>query len=183
MLTELQRHAGPDAAELSSKDFATVATFFLNPVFVPVTVAKNFIRKHFVGVKLDKARSHFLECPWPYVYTLNIDDAVESNSRFNHKVVPNRFISAIAKSLNCVYKVPGDAADELLYDEPSKIIFSTPQYVRSLITNTSMLNNLKTELLEQNTLFIGCSLTNEIDLLLHWQSIKALLRLVGEAFT
>jgi hypothetical protein len=55
-------------------------------------------------------------------------------------------------------QVHGDAADELIYHEPSKIIFSTAQYVRSLTTNMSMLNSLKTDLTEQNTLFVGCSL-------------------------
>jgi hypothetical protein len=165
MLKCLQANVGPDAASLSDRGFAEIAEYFLNPDFVPAADAKELIRRHFIGVKLDETRRSFLRSQWPYIYTLNIDDAIESNSAFKNKVVPNRPISETAKTLPCVYKVHGDAADELLYDEPSKIIFSTGQYVRSLTTNASMLNALKTDLVEQNTLFVGCSLSNEIDLL------------------
>lgn len=98
-------------------------------------------------------------------YTLNIDDAIETNSDFRNKILPNRAIADSAKTFPCVYKVHGDASDELLYDEPSKIIFSTGAYLRSLTTNRSMLTALKTDLIEQNTLFVGCSLNNELDVL------------------
>jgi hypothetical protein len=165
MLGRLKTHAGPEAASLSGRSFAEVAECFLNPEFVPTDIAKQVIAEHFIGVQLNQAKVAFLNCSWPYIYTLNIDDAIESNSPFKNKVVPNRAISDFAKALPCVYKVHGDAADELVYDEPSKIIFSTGQYVRSLTTNMSMLNALKTDLTEQNTLFVGCSLSSEIDLL------------------
>ena len=165
MLACLKDHAGPDAESLSNKAFAEIAEYFLNPEFVPTDKAKEIIKKNFIGVRLDPIRRAFLNSPWPYIYTLNIDDAIEANSFFRNKVVPNRVISETAKSLPCVYKVHGDAAEELLYDEPSKIIFSTGQYVRSLATNASMLNSLKTDLTEQNTLFVGCGLSSEIDLL------------------
>jgi hypothetical protein len=158
MLAILSAHVGSDADYLNGKRFAEVAEYFLNPDFVPTTVVKDTIRKYFTGVTLSSDRKAFLSCPWPYIYTLNIDDAIESNSRFRNKVVPNRPISNTSKQLPCVYKVHGDAADELIYDEPSKIIFSTAQYVRSLTTNMSMLNSLKTDLTEQNILFVGCSL-------------------------
>ena len=165
MVSTLVANAGPDAKELEGRQFAEVAEAFLDNTFVPTTEAKRIIQRFFVGVILPLDKRSFLECPWPYIYTLNIDDAIESNSSFKNKVLPNRLISSIAKNLPCVYKVHGDAADELLYDEPSKIIFSTGQYVRSLISNKSMLNSLKTDLVEGNTLFVGCSLSNEIDLL------------------
>ncbi|MFN8472274.1 MAG: SIR2 family protein [Anaerolineae bacterium] len=165
MLAILRERVGSDADYLKDKSFAEVAEYFLNPAFVPTTHVKDTIRKYFTGVKLNSDRKAFLSCPWPYIYTLNIDDAIESNSSFRNKVVPNRPISSTSKQLPCVYKVHGDATDELIYDEPSKIIFSTAQYVRSLTTNLSMLNSLKTDLIEQNTLFVGCSLTQEIDLL------------------
>jgi hypothetical protein len=165
MLDVLNQHVGEEAASLKEKKFAEVAEYFLNPQFVPTPVVKEVIRKYFTRVTLNGARKAFLACPWPYIYTLNIDDAIERNSDFKDKVIPNRRISTTARQLSCVYKVHGDAADELIYDEPSKIIFSTAQYVRSLTTNISMLNSLKTDLTEQNTLFVGCSLDQEIDLL------------------
>lgn len=165
MLDHLREHTGHDAESLSEKKFPEVAEYFLNPEFIPTPVAKEVIRKYFTGVTLTGHRKAFLSCPWPYIYTLNIDDAIEVNSNYRQKIVPNRPISDMAKRFACVYKVHGDATDELIYDEPSKIIFSTGQYVRSLMTNQSMLNALKTDLTEQNTLFVGCSLEQEIDLL------------------
>lgn len=165
MLSSLREHVGPDAATLERYTFSEVAEYFLNPEFVPRKASRELIRRHFIGVKLSRDKKAFLECPWPYIYTLNIDDAIEGNSVFKNKVVPNRAISDAAKSVPCVYKVHGDAADALIYDETPRIIFSTGQYVRSLTTNASMLNVLKTDLTEQNTIFVGCSLTSEIDLM------------------
>jgi hypothetical protein len=165
MLDALRAHLGHEVDELIEADLATISGHFLNPKLVPSADVKGIIEKYFLNVTLDQTRRSFLECPWPYVYTLNIDDAIERNSRFTQKIVPNRQIADITRAMKCVYKVHGDATDELLYNEPSKIIFSTPQYVRSLTKNTSMLTFLKTELTEQNTIFVGCSLANEIDLL------------------
>jgi len=165
MLEVLKKEVGKDADYLKDGKFAEVAEYFLNPQFVRTFTVKEVIQKYFTEVTLNGLRKAFLRCPWPYVYTLNIDDAIERNSNFKNKVVPNRPISATARQLSCVYKVHGDAAEELIYEEPSKIIFSTAQYVRSLTTNKSMLTSLKTDLTEQNTLFVGCSLDQEIDLL------------------
>lgn len=164
MLTALRHHVGKDANDLNN-GFDVIAEHFLNPNFVPTNEVKKIIENYFTGVILTESRRNFLSCPWPYIYTLNIDDAIELNSMFTNKVLPNRKISEVSKDLNCVFKIHGDAAEELIYDEPSKIIFSTGQYVKSLTKNLSMLNFLKTDLVEQNTIFVGCSLRKEIDLL------------------
>src|ERR1035441_1647850 len=99
MLKCLQANVGPDAASLSDRGFAEIAEYFLNPDFVPAADAKELIRRHFIGVKLDEIRRSFLRSQWPYIYTLNIDDAIESNSAFKNKVVPSRPISETAKTL------------------------------------------------------------------------------------
>jgi SIR2-like protein len=165
MLEILRTHVGDETESIKEKNFSEVADHFLNPSFVPTATVKETIKKYFTEASLGATQKGFLNCPWPYIYTLNIDDAIENNSSFRNKVIPNRQISSSAKQLPCVYKVHGDAADELIYDEPSKIIFSTAQYVRSLTTNQSILNALKTDLTEQNTLFVGCRLDQELDLL------------------
>lgn len=166
MLQILQKQVGEEAATLEGLKFSEIAEHFLNPEFVPPSTVKEILRDLFTGVTLGPTKKNFLSCPWPYVYTLNIDDAIERNSIYNAKIISNRKISSDAKqNIPCVFKVHGCAEEELLYDESSKIIFSTGQYVRSLTTNESMLNALRTDLVEGNILFVGCSLDNEIDLL------------------
>ena len=166
MLKVLKQQVGDEAKSLEGLKFSEIAEHFLNPEFVPPSTVKEMLRDLFTGVTVGQTKKSFLACPWPYVYTLNIDDAIERNSIYNAKIISNRKISADARqTIPCVFKVHGCAEEELLYDEPSKIIFSTGQYVRSLTTNESMLNALRTDLVEGNILFVGCSLDNEIDLL------------------
>lgn len=166
MLRSLKENVGDEADELTSLSFQEVSEHFLNPEFVPTEKTKEIISDLFTGVSLPEPQTKFLSCPWPYIYTLNIDDAIERNSEYKVKILPNRKMADGAlKSFPCVLKIHGDATEELVYDEPSKIIFSTGQYVRSLTTNQSMLNSIKTDLIENNIIFVGCSLDNEVDLL------------------
>lgn len=166
MLNVLEDCVGEDARMLAGLKFPEVAEHFLNPEFVSTDKVKKILADYFTAVSLPADKRDFLKCPWPYIYTFNIDDAIENNSQFRAKILPNRPVSDEAKNVvPCVFKVHGDATDELLYDEPSKIIFSTGSYVRSLTTNKSMLNSIKTDLVESNMLFVGCSLDYEIDLL------------------
>ncbi len=166
MLDKLEENLGRKANELYGKSFSEVAEHFLNPDFIPTSVVKRILEERFTGVVLSDSRRKFLRCPWPYIYTLNIDDAIESNSGYRTRVLPNRNLSQdIRSKVPCVFKIHGDATEELIYDEPSEIIFSTDQYVRSLSTNKSMLNAVKTDFVENNIIFVGCSLDNELDLL------------------
>lgn len=165
MLEHIRNSIGDEVLFIKDKDFSEVAEFFMDSSIVQTSTVKKTLKKYFTQVTLDESRKIFLACPWPYVYTLNIDDAIERNSRYNIKIIPNKVISGSAKNLYCVYKVHGDATEEIIYDEPSKIIFSTGQYIRSLTKNMSMLNAIKTDMVEQNILFVGCSLEKEIDLL------------------
>lgn len=166
MLGILKDNVGDDALALSTLSFPEIAEHFLNPEFVPTETVKQILTSLFTRVVLPQQQKNFLRCPWPYIYTFNIDDGVESNSEYKTKVLPNRKLATDFKStIPCVFKIHGDATEELLYDEPSKIIFSTGQYVRSLTRNQSMLNAIRTDLVENNVMFVGCSLDNEIDLL------------------
>ena len=166
MLKILKENVGEEVSALENLKFSEVAEHFLNPDFVPTLMVKQVLMNLFTRVVLPAPQKRFLNCPWPYIYTFNIDDGIESNSEYKTKVLPNRkLVADIKSSISCVFKIHGDATEELLYDEPSKIIFSTDQYVRSLTTNQSMLNAIKTDLVENNIIFVGCSLDSEIDLL------------------
>ena len=166
MLQTIKEHAADnDISSIADKNFHEVAEYFMNKDFVPLDVRKIVIRNYFTDVSLSINLVNFLKCNWPYVYTLNIDDAIESNSKFSYTILPYRNISSSAREFDCVYKIHGDAKYEIAYEESSSIIFSTDSYVQSLTTNQSMLTALRTDLVEQNTLFLGCSLDGEIDLL------------------
>ena len=149
---------------LKKREFSQLAEIYLNEKFVPGTIVKENIKKYFSEVSLSKEKKLFIKICWPYVYTLNIDDAIERNSGLT-PVLPYKSISGRSREMGCVYKIHGDAIHELLYDDETSLIFSGSQYIRSLIKNESMLLFLKTDLTENNLLFVGCSLRNEIDLL------------------
>ncbi|MFZ2449899.1 MAG: SIR2 family protein [Methylovulum miyakonense] len=99
----------------------------------------------------------------PYIYTLNIDDAIEKNSKYG-PVRPYKKLSNSVTELNCVFKMHGDVIDELTYDELPNIIFSQEQYIKSLERNTYILNFFQSDYSSKNILFIGCSLDDELDL-------------------
>ncbi|MCI5191222.1 MAG: SIR2 family protein, partial [Candidatus Electrothrix sp. AS4_5] len=150
--------------QLHKRSFSQIAELYMNKDIVPRSRVKEDIEQNFLGVKLEERKKDFLKIEWPYIYTLNIDDAIEENSKYT-KVLPYLKLSEKARSFRCIYKIHGDATHEILYDEKTSLIFSSSQYIRSLIKNESMLLFLKTDLIENNVLFIGCSLRDEIDLL------------------
>ena len=49
-----------------------------------------YFKQHFIHVDLDGLRKDFLSLNWKLIYTLNLDDAIERNSPYQFKVLPNR---------------------------------------------------------------------------------------------
>ena len=47
-----------------------------------------YFRNHFINVELPNPQRLFLSVKWKYVYTLNLDDAIERNSRYNEIILP-----------------------------------------------------------------------------------------------
>ncbi len=149
---------------LSKREFSQIAEIYLNEKYVPRKVVSDNTKKFFLEVDLLDIKKDFINIKWPYLYTLNIDDAIERNSKYI-AVLPYKNLAKDGRDIGCVYKIHGDATYEVIYEEQSSIIFSGSQYIRSLIKNESMLLFLRTDLIENNLIFIGCSLRNEIDLL------------------
>ena len=154
-----------EVSTIKGKNFHEVAQYFMDPALVPTEQRKSLIRSRFTEVELSASRKAFLSSDWPYVYTLNIDDAIERNSRYTFPVLPYKNIALDKLGIDCVYKIHGCAKHEIVYDEPHSIIFSTDSYVQSFAKNKSMLSLLRNDLVEQNTVFIGCALDEELDLL------------------
>lgn len=148
---------------LESKTFSQIALYYHE--CVPQKQQKQYVRENFCKVKLPDLKQKFLDINWIYVYTLNIDDAIERNSRYINVVHPNKEVDTqYLDSENCVIKLHGDAANYLLYKEDDNRIFNVKQYANSITSNESLLQKLRHDFLFCNIAFIGCSLDNEFDL-------------------
>ena len=130
------------------------------------SVIKKYFKDHFTYVRLEENKRKFLSIPWPYIYTLNLDDAIEKNSDYDCVVCCNRHVEpGIFDSAKCVVKLHGDVWEEIKYTDGNGVICSTVQYSASVEDNKDLLQRLKQDGLYHNLIFIGCSLTDEFDLL------------------
>lgn len=124
------------------------------------------MRNNFTRVELSLEKKNFLNINWPYVYTLNSDDAIENNSRYTTVIYSNRKVSLdIFSTDKCTIKLHGDIGDILQYEDSKCEIFDLPQYIQSLNENRILLDKLKHDYEFMNLMYIGCSLSLEIDLL------------------
>ena len=150
--------------ELSSSDFPLISNLYQDNI--PAPDQKKYISDNFTDVQIDENKSNFLSVNWPYLYTLNIDDGIENNSNYKKVVYANRPIEeGIFNDFKCTIKLHGDATDMITYKNSDCQVFSQTQYGLSLTKNARLLNKLKHDIEYLNTIFIGCSLSNEIDLL------------------
>lgn len=161
MLEELSTYIQTD--DIKNKTFAQISSYY-NKI-VPNASKKQYIIDCFLKVRLHDERKNFLAAPWPYIYSLNIDDAVENNSDFI-AIDPNKeYESAILENNRIVFKLHGNASQMNFVKNDSEIsVFDTKQYLKSLKDNKWILNNLKKDYLDKNIIFLGCSLNNELDL-------------------
>jgi SIR2-like domain len=141
--------------------FSEIANEFFKRV--PKDQYKRVLINLFTEVVLGEDKKIFLKIKWPYIYTLNIDDAIENNSIFK-PIIPYKKLSSFVKELNVVFKMHGDVLEELQYDELPNIIFSQEQYIKSLERNKYILSYFQSDYSSRNMLFIGCSLDDELDL-------------------
>lgn len=133
---------------------------------IPLEERKAYLLDNFTGVQLDELKKDFLTINWPYIYTLNIDDGIENNSAYNFVIYANRHVSnSIFAGKKCVIKLHGDVAEMLAYTDSKSEIFTQEQYIKSLRENVSLLDKLSHDMQFQNIIFIGCSLSDEIDIM------------------
>ena len=157
-------------SNLPRHEFSHVARYFQR-----VASQEDFWRyfqNNFLGVKLPSIKKDFLNCDWRFIYTLNLDDAIENNSSYTTKVTPGYTPRWDAlNNSKCVIKLHGDAQELVNYiDSPHVLALS--EYVISIERNKPLLDKLAEDLNYSNTIFIGCSLTDELDLLSVSQQLK-----------
>lgn len=147
-------------SELENLKLQELSDYFFR--FVPRNEVNKFLNDYFVNVELCNSKREFVNLDWQSIYTLNIDDAIERNSKFS-EILPYKKLNRDFLNEN-VFKLHGDAKYETIYAEEQTIIFSSQQYIKSLIHNTSILSCFNEDYLSKNIIFIGCGLKNEIDI-------------------
>lgn len=122
----------------------------------------NFTGIQFVGAN----KKEFLNgIDWSYIYTLNIDTAIENASNDWEVFYPNRmFMDKSVFDKKKLYKVHGDINIFMKNKNIDELIFSETQYIKSLSTNTLFHDKLAADCQGKNLLYLGCSLDDEIDI-------------------
>jgi len=152
-------------SELKNKQFSEVASFFEDNDYVSISNRRRYYEDNFTDVKLSEEKKQILEIDWDYIYTLNIDDAIENNSSYKKTIISNRKPFRDIFNDKRVIKLHGDAYDFITYEDSSCKIFTRKDYALSIKTNSNLLSRLEHDLSEQNIIYIGCSLDDEFDLL------------------
>ncbi|WP_337057669.1 SIR2 family protein [Pseudomonas sp. USHLN015] len=156
----------PSAERLKTYNFQDLSDIYFGDEIVPLNTIKITLDEHFSGVKISTpSKITFLSLPWPYIYTLNIDDGIE-NTINGVKVIPYEPFSR-GSERKYVYKLHGDVFTALKASnrDDLKLIFGKGDYIKSLTKNRPLIDELKNDIAENNILFIGCSLTDELDIL------------------
>ena len=149
--------------ELKNEKFSEISSIFWE--LVGKEVRKDILKNNFIGVKLSPLKEKFLNIDWPYIYTLNIDDAIERYGEYSKLLPYKRFEKSQTSQMKRVYKMHGDANEEIFYDNNKEsIIFNENHYIKSLEENQEMLAEFISDYKENNIIYIGCSLDDEIDL-------------------
>lgn len=152
----------------TSESFSEVSDIYQKNI--DLSVRKKYLIDNFTHVQLSDNKIRFLNLPWPYIYTLNIDDAIEKNASYNI-VYSNRPVDdSVFENCRCVIKLHGDVTEIVSYADTKSEVFAQNQYVGSISSNQQLLTRLSHDSEVNNLIFIGCSLDDEIDLSVYLKS-------------
>ncbi len=167
MLEELEANnsfSDDDRKELRKANFSTLCDYYEDDAHVAPAMRLLYLKNNFFNALLEDIRRCLFEIDWPYVYSLNIDDAIERSSEYKTIILPKReFRDEVFVENKCLIKLHGDIGELIKYEDGSKI-FTSKEYALSLEQNAPLLNKLRNDYANQNVIFIGCSLDDEIDL-------------------
>lgn len=165
MSEELKKKISDDSQNIVSQaSFSQLCEYYDS--LIDKQIRTKYLRENFRGAcfAVDDIRKSFFEIDWPYVYTLNIDDAIENSTKFKNIILPGREVRDEAfDECSCLIKLHGDINDILTYRDATKV-FSTIEYVKSIENNKCLLEKLKNDYINQNLIYIGCSLSDEFDI-------------------
>lgn len=151
--------------DYAGESLQSVFGYFDDDEMVSNTARRAYYKEHFTDVTLNAVRRKIFDIDWPYIYTLNIDDSIEKNTSFKEVLLCNRKANdEIFNERKCVIKLHGDIHDYLKYQGSMKV-FSAKEYAESLRNDEYLLEKFKDDCCNNNIIIIGCSLSNEYDLL------------------
>lgn len=172
----IKLHSGYEESELTEIGRKNLAD--LSPIFwsifdrIPKDKLESFfdyIHKNFVDITCRKGfQDEFLRIRWPYLFTLNYDSLIEDSRKGYYPVIPYASINHYySREKAKLYKLHGDAKEYLDTGDNKYLILSRAQYIESLMSddNRDMLNELLTAFSSKSILFLGCGLSEELDLL------------------
>ena len=97
--------------QLKSEKFSTLCDYYEDDENVSAEERLSYLKENFFNAKFDAMdmRRKFFEIQWPYIYSLNIDDAIENSSQYNTIILPNReFRDDLFTEERCLIKLHGD---------------------------------------------------------------------------
>jgi hypothetical protein len=149
------------SGDLSARNFQEITSIY--DKIIPLEEKQQYYIDRFTDVEVSPEVLNFLKLPWRLIYTLNVDDAIELATGYKPILPRKNYCEQYINEFDIVFKIHGDVHAFLVGDEP--LIFNRKEYLDSLMTNGKMLSKFKTDFLDNNVIFIGCSLTDELDLL------------------
>lgn len=176
-ISDTQRNQLRKAAE--NRELSSIAAHALRIVEDSDAASQDlreFVQENFLGVHdLEEQKRLFINCGWKYLYTLNYDDAIENLLRQNsHRDfathLPYRKIDrrwSERRGMTCLIKLHGDAGEYARTGDTRYLVLTKKQYA-SLIqdsNNATIRAGLQEDLSSKALLFVGCSLTDEFDIL------------------
>ena len=115
MIKRILETEDEEKESLEQYSFQQIARYYNN--FVSKEVRKKYLLDCFTKVKLSPLLCSFLNLPWKYLYTLNIDDAIEGNSDFYVLEPHRRLDTRVKEDGRVVFKIHGDAKNMALLDD------------------------------------------------------------------
>ncbi len=147
---------------VSKMTFSQVADIYNELVDLQTRI--NYLKDNFSRVVLEHYKKVFLTIEWPYIYTLNLDDAIENNSNYDYVILPDKeMYEDIIDEEKCIIKIHGDVKYLTTYKEDNCVL-TQKQYVNSIKKNKFILDRLRHDSSFLNIAYIGCSLDDEIDI-------------------
>lgn len=166
MFDQLAEYGMTDAEldSLKKGTFSDVSDVYFDPNFVPSDVVKKTLQDYFLDVTLGpEKRSLINDIDWKYIYTLNIDNAIEKHSKFRPIYPYDAGLSDNSRGFSPVYKLHGDVFYEVTHTS-DRLVFRKASYLESIQSNRRMLSLLQEDMLNKNVIYIGCSLSDENDI-------------------
>lgn len=144
--------------------FQKLATLYFSKSIITHEESSQYLRENFFDAKIEDYRQKFFKINWPYIYSLNIDDAIENSTPYTEVILPCRKVKEDAFNKHkCLIKLHGDIREILKYHDAHKV-FAGKEYAISMKENAFLLAKLSNDYQNLNIIYVGCSLEEETDL-------------------